>query len=272
MAEAHHSTCLNCDHPIADEAFCPACGQRTQLPRITFRETIADFFSSSFSLEGPFLRTLLMLFRNPGQLFRDFLSGKRKRYYKPVPFFIVNTVIYLLLQSIIGYDPLGSSNIQLTYDDQPTLVNQTAEAAQLMVGYINHILLFLVASMGLMLKLFFRKRYHLAEYVAVAFFIIVIPLMRLAALIYAVGPLARGAKPRHLAHAAFRLAERLRPWSMAEIFMVGVTVALIKVAGLATVTIGPAFWAFAGLVVITVLKDQMIDRYSIWEALDHTRR
>lgn len=106
--------------------------------------------------------------------------------------------------------------------------------------------------------------------VAVAFFIIVLPLARLAAIIYAIGPLARGTRPRPLAHAAFRLAERLRPWSMAEIFLVGVTVALIKVAGLATVTVGPAFWAFTGLVVITVLKDQLICRYSIWEALDTT--
>ena len=117
----------------------------------------------------------------------------------------------------------------------------------------------------------FREGYAAPLAVAVAFFIIVLPLTRLAAIIYAVGPLARGAQPRPLSHAAFRLAERLRPWSMAEIFMVGVTVALIKVAGLATVTIGPAFWAFAGLVIITVLKDQLIDRYSIWEALDHTR-
>jgi paraquat-inducible protein A len=68
------------------------------------------------------------------------------------------------------------------------------------------------------------------------------------------------------------LAEALRPWSMAEIFIVGVTVALIKVAGMAAVTIGPAFWAFAGVVVITVLKDQLICRYSIWETLDHTAR
>ncbi|SFS06123.1 paraquat-inducible protein A [Yoonia litorea] len=104
--------------------------------------------------------------------------------------------------------------------------------------------------------------------VAVAFFIIVIPLMRLSALIYALGPLVRNAAPRSYARAAFTLAERLRPWSMAEIFIVGVTVALIKVAGLAAVTIGPAFWAFAGVVVITVLKDQMICRYSIWEMLD----
>lgn len=114
----------------------------------------------------------------------------------------------------------------------------------------------------------FQDGYAFPLAVAVAFFIIVIPMMRLAALIYALGPLVRDKAPRANARAAFALAERLRPWSMAEIFIVGVTVALIKVAGLATVTIGPAFWAFAGVVVITVLKDQLICRYSIWEALD----
>ncbi|MEL6682075.1 MAG: paraquat-inducible protein A [Pseudomonadota bacterium] len=106
--------------------------------------------------------------------------------------------------------------------------------------------------------------------VAVAFFILIIPLIRLIALIYALGPLVRERSPRPGARAAFGLAERLRPWSMAEIFIVGVTVALIKVAGLAAVTIGPAFWAFAGVVIITVLKDQLICRYSIWEALDQS--
>ncbi|MEJ6397880.1 paraquat-inducible protein A [Yoonia sp. 208BN28-4] len=103
---------------------------------------------------------------------------------------------------------------------------------------------------------------------AVAGFIIVIPLMRLMAIIYAIGPLVSGTRPRRGARSAFRLAERLRPWSMAEIFIVGVAVALVKVAGVATITFGPAFWAFAGLVVITALKDQLICRYSIWEALD----
>ena len=105
--------------------------------------------------------------------------------------------------------------------------------------------------------------------VAVGLFIIVLPLLRLSALIYALGPLVRNAKPRAGAKRAFRLAETLRPWSMAEIFVIGVTVALVKVAGMAAVTIGPAFWAFAGVVVITTLKDRLICRYSIWEALDH---
>ena len=117
----------------------------------------------------------------------------------------------------------------------------------------------------------FNDGYAFPLAVAVAFFIVVIPLVRLSALIYALGPLVREQRPRQGARRALALAERLRPWSMAEIFIVGVTVALIKVAGLATVTIGPAFWAFAGVVVITVLKDQLICRYSIWEALDRAK-
>ena len=103
---------------------------------------------------------------------------------------------------------------------------------------------------------------------AVALFILVLPLLRLGALIYALAPLAVGARPFAQARRAFALAEGLRPWAMAEIFMVGVSVALVKVAGLANVTPGPAFWAFGCLVVVMVLKDQLINRYAIWQALD----
>lgn len=102
----------------------------------------------------------------------------------------------------------------------------------------------------------------------VAAVIILIPILRLAALIYALWPLMHGARPYRHARSAFRLAEGLKPWSMAEIFILGVTVALVKVAGLATVTPGPAFWAFAGLVVVTVLQDTFMCKYSIWKALD----
>ena len=102
---------------------------------------------------------------------------------------------------------------------------------------------------------------------AVAGFIVFLPLLRLSAIIYALAPLVHGRAPRPSAKKAFALAEFLQPWSMAEIFIVGVTVALIKVAGLAHVSTGPAFWAFCALVFITVLKDQLICRDSVWQAL-----
>ena len=104
--------------------------------------------------------------------------------------------------------------------------------------------------------------------IAVALFIIVLPMARLLALLYAIGPLVTGHRPRRGARLAFALPEQLRPWAMAEIFMVGVSVALVKITGIATVTIGPAFWAFVVLVVITLFNDRVMSRFTVWKALE----
>ncbi|MGP6089587.1 paraquat-inducible protein A [Antarctobacter jejuensis] len=107
--------------------------------------------------------------------------------------------------------------------------------------------------------------------IAVALLIVLIPTARLAAIIYTLLPLVQDRPPYRFAPRAFRLSEQLRPWSMAEIFVLGVAVALVKVAGLATVSLGPAFWAFAALVVITVLQDNTMCRYTIWKSLEKTQ-
>ena len=41
---------------------------------------------------------------------------------------------------------------------------------------------------------------------------------------------------------------------MAEVFLIGVVVALVKIGGMATITLGPAFWAMAGLVLLVVYE------------------
>lgn len=107
--------------------------------------------------------------------------------------------------------------------------------------------------------------------VAVAAFVIVLPISRLLALIWALGPLTFGKPPFAGAAAALRIADALKPWAMAEIFMVGVAVALIKLADLATLSMGPAFWSFAAIVFITALQDSQMSKYSIWTALDTAR-
>ena len=98
--------------------------------------------------------------------------------------------------------------------------------------------------------------------------IVGIPMARVLLTTYALAPLlfARPTSPG--ARRAFRWAEELRPWSMAEIFILGCGVALVKVVDLARVEIGPAFWMFAGLVLITLLQDTFTCRWTIWKALE----
>ncbi|MEV8468057.1 paraquat-inducible protein A [Fluviibacterium sp. DFM31] len=97
--------------------------------------------------------------------------------------------------------------------------------------------------------------------------IILLPVGRLVGIIYALGPLAMGRQPAAHAGLAFRVAMRLRPWAMAEIFILGVAVALVKIVGLASVEFGSAFWAFVGLVLLIAAKDTMICERSIWRIL-----
>lgn len=103
---------------------------------------------------------------------------------------------------------------------------------------------------------------------AVTASIIAIPLIRVALLIYALFGLWRGRTPPIHAARAFRWSEALRPWSMAEIFVLGAAVALVKVADLATIGFGPAFWAFCAAVIIISFERQIIDAASIWAMLD----
>lgn len=108
--------------------------------------------------------------------------------------------------------------------------------------------------------------------IATAVFVIVLPVARLSLLIWALGPLSVDRPPWPGAAFALRWAEILKPWAMAEIFMVGVAVALVKLADLATLSMGPAFWSFTAIVVITAVKDTQMSKHSIWSALDTSRK
>ena len=94
-----------------------------------------------------------------------------------------------------------------------------------------------------------------------------IPLLRVILSIYVLLPIVREKPPARHATSAFRLSETLRPWSMAEIFAIGCAVALIKISALVDVTFGPGFWLFAVLVILVVLQETLICRWSVWNAL-----
>ncbi|MGD9917159.1 MAG: paraquat-inducible protein A [Paenirhodobacter sp.] len=102
---------------------------------------------------------------------------------------------------------------------------------------------------------------------AVLLAIVALPIARFAALIYTLWPLANGRRAWPHAALAFRFSEVLQPWSMAEIFIIGTAVALVKIGGLATISFGPAFWAFCALIIVTVLKNAFLSDWTIWEEI-----
>jgi hypothetical protein len=107
---------------------------------------------------------------------------------------------------------------------------------------------------------------------ATAALIVVIPILRALCIAWTVLPLRLGRRPLPGARTAFRLAGQLKPWSMAEVFIIGVVVALVKVAGIATLDLGPAFWAMAALVLTVVLEGATLCEWSLWQTLERMDR
>ena len=98
--------------------------------------------------------------------------------------------------------------------------------------------------------------------------IILLPMARLLLTLYVLTPLVFGRPPLAGARTAFRWSETLRPWSMAEIFVIGCAVALLKLSDLARIELGLAFWMFAGLVILIVIQDTLMCRWTVWKSLN----
>lgn len=99
--------------------------------------------------------------------------------------------------------------------------------------------------------------------------VVLIPAFRMVLILYVLTPIVRDQQPYRYAKAAFRLSQRLKPWAMAEIFAIGCAVALVKVADLALIGFGPAFWMFTAFVFIVLVSDNLYCTWSVWKSLEH---
>ena len=66
----------------------------------------------------------------------------------------------------------------------------------------------------------------------------------------------------------YRLTETIGRWSMIDIFVIAILVALVQVGALATITAGPGAVAFGGVVVSTMLAAISFDPRLIWDAME----
>ena len=101
----------------------------------------------------------------------------------------------------------------------------------------------------------------------VVFVTVLAPLGRLIGTLYVLIRLHEPAPPRHLLR-VFVLAERLRPWSMIEVFVFGVFVAYVKLSDLVTIGLAAGVYALLALTFVLVWMDAALDREAIWQRLD----
>jgi paraquat-inducible protein A len=115
------------------------------------------------------------------------------------------------------------------------------------------------------LELYRGKMYLVALLVLVT--TLAVPLLELCSLLYVFVPLRLGRRPQHVA-AVWRCLSMVRAWSMMEVFMLAILVALVKLAGMATIVPGVAVYAFATLIFVLAAASSAIDPRLVWEAME----
>lgn len=102
-------------------------------------------------------------------------------------------------------------------------------------------------------------------------FVLLLPMLYLILLLALLIPIRLGLKPV-LKVTIGRLLGLFRPWIMAEVFIVGVLIALIKVIELADIIVGFSFWAYVGFAVLFTLTANVSNRHQLWDWIDHAKR
>ncbi len=111
----------------------------------------------------------------------------------------------------------------------------------------------------------------MAELAAVVLFVTVLaPFARLISMIYVLARAHETSPPPHLRR-IFAWAEKLRPWSMIDVFVFGVFVAYVKLGALVTIGLSAGVYALMALTFVLVWIDSALDPEALWERLDHDR-
>lgn len=92
---------------------------------------------------------------------------------------------------------------------------------------------------------------------------ILLPGIEIAAMLYLLGSVSLGHVPRALSF-AYRLTEAVRPWTMMQVFLIGVLVALVKLSHMATVVLGIGVYSLAGAIVMVSAAVSMYDPREFW--------
>jgi paraquat-inducible protein A len=107
---------------------------------------------------------------------------------------------------------------------------------------------------------------------AVVFFAsVMVPLLKIIALIYLNASVQRRSRRSPLQRTRlYRMVEFVGRWSMLDIYVITMLVALVNFQGIATIQAGPAAIAFGAVVVLTMFAAMSFDPRLIWDPVADT--
>lgn len=108
--EEKHKHCLNCGSSFKGN-FCPNCGQKAGVKRLKITEIVMDMANSLVGGDNKFYCTCRDLSCRPGHMVRNYLLGKRAKYYNPLQMYIFTLTAFAVAAFLIGDSSTTIENI-----------------------------------------------------------------------------------------------------------------------------------------------------------------
>jgi len=98
--EGHRHECLNCGTEYEGN-FCPECGQRATVSRLTIGSVFEHFMALAGFSNGKLMKTVWHYIIRPGHMMREYFQGKRATYIRPLNILVVMSLFFVIVQLII---------------------------------------------------------------------------------------------------------------------------------------------------------------------------
>ncbi|HJY64042.1 MAG TPA: GNAT family N-acetyltransferase [Ignavibacteria bacterium] len=160
--------CLNCG-AIIEQKFCPNCGQKKSTGRYTIRHILNDFFHSFTHIDSGILYLIKEQLLRPGIVVKEYIAGKRKKYFSPFQYMILGAAIvtFFTVNLDLGTGLFGELSVK---GDNADVVIRNLTA--FIYRYINIILMLTVPLIAVYSRLLFRKSgYNYAEHLVLNTFV-----------------------------------------------------------------------------------------------------
>ena len=166
------TTCKNCGHQF-DLKFCPNCGQKASIKRLEMKSLLSDLPHTVFHLDKGILYNVTQLFKRPGYAIKDYLDGKRKKFYHPLSYMLIilgTMLVAMNLMKVHYYDPKQDAWMS---PEKAANWQKYDATQQTWIHYYKFYIPFYLPWMALIFYLWLRvmkQKYTYAESVFISFF------------------------------------------------------------------------------------------------------
>jgi len=146
--------CKNCGNAFEGK-YCNQCGQKYTGGRFTLKDILHNFFHHFTHLDTGIFFLAKELYVKPGIVAKEYIEGKRNKYYNPFQYLIIIVAISMFIT--INFNLLGPSPDPSQLVSPDSGIRFSANMKSFFYKYFNLVLFLSVPVSALFSWLFFRK-------------------------------------------------------------------------------------------------------------------